>query len=155
MFTLAGMAVQLRRNTQELLREHHTGHPEWYAEGLVASAFQGVLMTTNHRDYDLTCKRWGSVQVKSRVQGTDKTQNRTNYEKYLPGAFDHVAIILFETDYRLKAAVMLPCADVLSLRKAKGHVKFDDARKHPNAVDIQPDLLAVSGERHPVLEEAF
>jgi hypothetical protein len=50
---------------------------------------------------------------------------------------------------------MLPCADVLSLRKAKGHVKFDDARKHPNAVDIQPDLLAVSGERHPVLEEAF
>ena len=130
----------------ELLREHKVGHPDWYAEMLVCAALDGELATTNNPAFDLRNTEHGMVQVKSRVNGTDTTQNRTNFKKYSIGDFDIAAIVIFESDYRIKGAVLLPLADVLELRRAAGHVKWEDAQNHPQAESIARTLRAISGE---------
>lgn len=130
----------------ELLRECGSGHPEWYAEMLFAAAFSGQLMPTNYPGFDMRTERWGTVQVKCRVDGTDSTQNRANFRGYSVGEFDHVCIVLFERTFRIKGAVVLPCAEVLSLVRPAGHVKWVDAMAHAGAIDVTSDLRAVSGE---------
>ena len=71
----------------ELLRHHNVGHPDWYAEMLVCAAFNGHLAVTNNPDFDVRCECHGTIQVKCRVDGTDTTQNRTNFARYEKDAF--------------------------------------------------------------------
>ncbi|UYM16216.1 hypothetical protein [Endozoicomonas euniceicola] len=130
----------------ELLRKHQIGHPDWYAEMLVCAALDGKLALTNNPDYDLVCSTLGKVQVKSRVDGTDTTQNRTNFKRYSSNAFDHAAIVIFESDYRIKGAVVIPIADVLSVMRKAGHVKWQDAKEHKNSVSITSELKHISRE---------
>lgn len=130
----------------ELLRQHKVGHPDWYAEMLVCAAFDGELALTNNPDFDVQCERYGTIQVKCRVDGTDTNQNRTNFKRYKRGAFDHAAIVIFESNYLLKGAVLIPIIDVLSLRRAAGHVKWGDVKSHDNSICILKDLKSVSGE---------
>ncbi len=139
--------IEVAKLQGELLREHKVGHSDWYSEMLVCAALDGELALTNNPDYDIKCKTHGTVQVKCRVNGTDTTQNRTNFKRYSPGAFDYAVIVIFESDYRIKGAVTLPLADAHSLMKKAGHVKWDDASTHINAVCIKKSLVQVSGEK--------
>ena len=138
--------VEVARYQGELLREHRVGHPDWYAEMLVCAALDGQLALTNNPDYDIKCDSLGTVQVKCRVNGTDGNQNRTNFGRYSLEAFDYVAIVIFELDYRIKGAVVLPLSDALSLMKKAGHVKWLDACQHPNATSIKTQLMEISDE---------
>ncbi|MET0069968.1 MAG: hypothetical protein ABW096_07980 [Candidatus Thiodiazotropha sp.] len=138
--------IEVARSQGELLREHQVGHPDWYAEMLVCAALDGELALTNNPDFDIKCKSHGTVQVKCRVDGTDTTQNRTNFKRYKPGAFDYAAIVIFESGYRIKGAVTLPLTDAHGLMKKAGHVKWVDASSHPNAICIKAKLVEVSGE---------
>lgn len=130
----------------ELLREHRVGHPDWYAEMLVCAAFDGQLAITNTPNHDITCALFGRIQVKCRVDGTDTTQNRTNFGKYKAGDFDHAAIIIFENTYKIKGAIVLPATDVLTLVRPAGHVKWIDASSNANSLCITSELKSVSGE---------
>ncbi len=139
--------IEVARAQGELLRDHKIGHPDWYAEMLVCAALDGELALTNNPDYDIKCKKHGAVQVKCRVNGTDTIQNRTNFKRYKPEAFDYAAIVIFESDYRIKGAIIIPLTDAHSLMKKAGHVKWSDALSHPSAVCIKSKLIAVSGEK--------
>lgn len=130
----------------ELLRGSGCGHPEWYAEMLVAAAFDARLMPTNHRHYDLESVTFGRVQVKERVDGTDGKQNRTNFGRYDLGVFDHAAIVLFNSSYSILGAVMIPFPAVFSLVRPHGHVKWADACSHVESIAILDELVAISGE---------
>jgi len=131
----------------ELLREEKIGHHDWYAEMLVCSAFDGELALTNQPDYDILCSgTYGKIQVKSRVDGTDTTQNRTNFGKYGVNAFDYAAIVIFESSYNIKGAILIALTDAHKLMKKAGHVKWSDALNHSNAVCIKDKLLQISGE---------
>jgi len=130
----------------ELLRDEKIGHPDWYAEMLVCAALDGQLALTNNPDYDINCKKYGKVQVKCRVNGTGGTQNRTNFKRYKEGAFDHAAIVIFESDYRIKGAVILPFSTIVSIIRPAGHVTWQDASTHQNSVDIKSELTEISGE---------
>jgi len=136
----------LARLQGEILRQCGSGHPEWYAETLFAAAYDGVLAPTNHPSFDMRTERWGTVQVKCRVDGTDTTQNRANFKNYRIGDFDHAGIVLFERTFHIKGAVVLPCVDVLSLVRPAGHVKWQDAASHPRAIVVTSQLRAISGE---------
>lgn len=136
----------LARLHGDLLRNHGIGHPQWYAETLVAAAFDGTIERTNSPKLDVRTPQWGRVQVKSRVRGTDGAQNRVNFGKYGVGDFDHAAVVLFAEDYRIVSAVILDCANVLPLVMAAGHVPLANAVAHACAVDIAAALRDVGGE---------
>ncbi len=129
-----------------LLRTYHTGHPQWYAELLVAGALQGLIQPTNNPKFDLLTPDYGRVEVKNRVDGTDTTQNRTNFGRYCTGDFDHAAIVILASDYRIKAGILLPCESTLRLVRPHGHVKWEDAATRAEAIDITATLRRVSGE---------
>ena len=139
--------AEVARLQGSLLRNYGVGHPDWYAEMLVCAALSGELAKTNNRDYDIKCDTLGKVQVKCRVDGTDTNQNRTNFKRYRPGVFDFAAIVIFESDYRIKGAVTIPLSDAHSLMKAAGHVKWADASAHRNAACIIQQLIEISNER--------
>lgn len=138
--------AQVAKLQGELLRQHRVGHPDWYAEMLVCAALDGQLALTNTPNHDISCASHGRVQVKCRVDGTDTTQNRTNFGKYKAGDFEHAAIVIFEDSYRIKGAIILPISDVLAMVRPAGHVKWDDAESHKNAKCIKAQLQAISGE---------
>ncbi len=131
----------------ELLREEKIGHHDWYAEMLVCAALEGELALTNNPDFDISSDYYGTIQVKSRVNGTDGTQNRTNFKRYKPDAFDYAAIVIFQVNYEIKGALLLPLKDIHSLMKKAGHVKWSDVLNHPNTICIKDKLLEVSGEK--------
>ena len=137
---------QLARLQGEMLRKYKVGHPEWYAEMLVCAAYDGQLALTNCPGHDLTCDRFGRVQVKCRVRGTDGVAHRVNFRKYKPEDFDHAAIVIFEPDFRIMDAVVLPVTDTLGLMRAAGHVSWQPASTHTNAISIREPLVAVSCE---------
>ena len=138
---------QVTKLQGELLREEKIGHHDWYAEMLVCSALEGQLAMTNQPNYDILCSApYNKVQVKSRVDGTDGIQNRTNFKRYKPDAFNYAAIVIFRANYKIKGAILLPLKDAHSLMKKAGHVKWGDALNHKNAICIKDKLLEVSGE---------
>jgi hypothetical protein len=130
----------------ELLRQHKIGHPDWYAEMLICAAFDGELALTNNPDYDVRCKPYGTIQVKCRVDGTDTNQNRTNFQRYKHNAFDYAAIVIFEYNYQIKGAVLIPIMDILTLRRPAGHVKWIDVKSHSSSICIMTNLKLISGE---------
>ena len=137
---------QLARLQGEMLRKYKVGHPEWYAEMLVCAAYNGQLALTNCPGHDLVCTSYGRVQVKCRVKGTDGTSHRVNFGRYKPEDFDHAAIVIFEPDFRIMDAIVLPVVDTLGLVRAAGHVSWQPAFAHANSVRIRSSLVAVSGE---------
>ena len=86
------------------------------------------------------------MQVKCRVDGTDTKQNRTNFGKYKVDDFEHAAIVIFEDNYEISGAVILPVSDVLAMVRPAGHVKWNDVESHTNAICIKDQLQAISGE---------
>ena len=97
----------------ELLRDHKIGHPDWYAEMLICAALDGTLALTNNPKYDVNCKPYGNVQVKCRVNGTDTTQNRTNFKRYNKNSFDYAAVVIFESNYAIKGAKLIPIISIV------------------------------------------
>ena len=86
----------------KLLRNFGCGHPQWYAELLTACALDGIVQVTNNPSFDVLSSEYGRVQVKERVQGTDTTQNRSNFGHYECGDFDWAAVLLFQVVLRLR-----------------------------------------------------
>lgn len=145
------MLEKLERITRlqgELLRDHAIGHPQWYAENLVALALKGRIMPTNFKGYDVESPSHGRVQVKCRVDGTDSSydHNRTNFGKYASGAFDWAAIVIFTSKFRIDGARLIALTAVAPLVRAAGHVKWVDVRNHPAAIDVTRQLRQISGE---------
>lgn len=139
---------QATRLQGELLRDHEIGHPQWYAENLIALATCGRIMPTNFKAYDIESPDYGRVQVKCRVDGTDTSydHNRTNFGKYSPDAFDWGAIIIFTPTFHIDGAILLTLGQIRPLVRAAGHVKWVDIRSHDSAVDISDQLRKLSGE---------
>ncbi|MCO6413212.1 MAG: hypothetical protein J5I92_10745 [Thiogranum sp.] len=138
--------AKVARLQGELLREHQTGHPDWYAEMLVCAHVDGQLASTNNPKYDLQCERYGKIQVKCRVDGTDGNQNRTNFGKYQPNDFDFAAVLILNRDYTVRGARLIPQADVLSLVRASGHVRWSDIEISTRSLCIRRALMCISGE---------
>jgi hypothetical protein len=138
--------IDVTQRLGRLLRDYRVGHPQWYAELLVAAALDGETQPTNHPKFDVLAPVYGRVEVKNRVDGTDSTQNRTNFGRYCDGDFDHAAIIVFTPTYLVKCGIILPCTSVLPLVRPHGHVPWANAARHPDAQDITDQLRRVSGE---------
>jgi len=80
------------------------------------------------------------------VDGTDGKQNRTNFKRYSKDSFEYGAIVIFESSYHIKGAVLVPIIDILSNMKAAGHVSWLTMKAHPRATCITEQLRVISGE---------
>src|SRR5439155_19303211 len=140
--------LELAKRLGALLRDFRTGHPQWYAELLVAAALDGVIQSTNNPKFDILTPEFGRVEVKNRVDGTDGVQNRVNFGRYAVDDFDHAAIVILASNYCVKEAILLPCRSTLALVRPHGHVKWSDAAAQEDAVIITEQLQRISCEHN-------
>ena len=143
-------ALDEARRLQALLLAHGPITVDALGETLVAAAFGGTRMKRNNADFDVRCPRFGLVEVRSRVLGTDGWLPRVTLRKAPLGAYDHVAALRFEPDLAFWRGVILPTAALIPLYEARkqtsgvAHIAWNDAVAHPVALDITGELRSVA-----------
>lgn len=144
-------ATNEARRIQSLLLAHGPLTVDALGETLVAAAFGGTRMKRNNADFDVRCPRYGLVEVRSRVLGTDGWLPRLTLRKAPLGVYDHVAALRFAPDLSFWRGVILPTTALIPLYEARkqasgiAHIAWNDAVTHPAALDITGDLQAVTG----------
>ncbi|MFT8246464.1 hypothetical protein [Roseomonas sp. BN140053] len=142
-------AADEARRLQSLLLAHGPLTVDALGETLVAAAFGGARMKRNNADFDVRCPRFGLVEVRSRVLGTDGWLPRLTLRKAPLGVYDHVAALRFALDLSFWRGVILPTAALIPLYEARkqasgiAHIAWNDAVAHSAALDITGELRAV------------
>jgi hypothetical protein len=121
------------------------------AEALFAGAFGGVPMKRGNKDFDIQCSRFGAVEVRSRVVGTDGDTPRLTLRRS-PSGYDHVCALRFERDFSVVRAVVLPTAALVPLHAAYKQKKKDIAHIPWTKIEIDPAVIDVTEELIAVLK---
>ena len=109
-----------------------------YAEYLVARAFDGELAPNSERSWDVTTSDGRRLQVKARVSPIGSGAGTRQLSIIRTWGFDQLAILLFDDDYSILRAALLPVDLVKEQARFVGHV--NGYRVNANAA-----LLATDG----------
>lgn len=144
-------AADEARRLQRLLIAHGPISADILGEALFAAAFGGEPMARGNKDYDVRCPRFGLVEVRSRILGTDGWHPRISLRRAPNGEYDHVAALRFEQDYSFWRAVVLPTAALQRLYASRrqfsgiAHIPWSAAADDPDTIDVTAEMRAVLG----------
>ena len=95
---------------REQLREHGIRDAADYAEALVAEALSGRRVASRvTKGHDVVSAHFGPVEVKCRQLPLDgRLEERVEIGTSKEVGFDHLAIVVFHTDFSVKGAVVIP-----------------------------------------------
>lgn len=114
-----------------------------YAELLVAKAFGGTRENYINKGYDVVTPSHGRIEVKSRAQPEHgRLEERVELGQGKLLGFDHLAIVILGSDYRVRKGVIIPYAQVweaITTQKYR-RISFEQARLLHGAVDITEKL---------------
>ena len=91
-----------------------------YAEWLAARILGGTLEANSVKSYDLQCPEFGKVQVKSRIARSGK--GRMQLSAFRSFDFDYALVIIFDSDYRVMSANMIPVSAISTAGTNSPHV---------------------------------
>lgn len=122
-----------------------------YAEYLAAKFLGGHLADNSVKSYDVEALDGTRYQVKSRVVD-GKGAGKRQLSPFRSWDFEHALIVLFDDDYRVERAAVIPVA-VMQERSThrahvNGHVAFATDDLLDLGVDVTQDLRQVAGEPH-------
>ena len=92
---------------------------ELLSELLVAIATGGEVVGGNNRGSDVWSEKYGRIEVKSRILGTDGPYPRVSLRQSNLEKADHFVAVRWTKAFELHGAVMLPKSVVLKLYDAK------------------------------------
>ena len=125
-----------------------------YAEYLVCQALDGVLAPASEKSFDLTCARFGKVQVKARVVSDKILSGQRQTSAFRSSGFDHAALVMLsDQDFSVRHAVIVPRSmveDRWSWRKhVNGYVLHlrPELLEHPEAIDLTELLRETANSR--------
>ncbi len=93
-----------------------------YAEYLVCKALAGMLAPNSERSFDLTAPTWGRVQVKCRVTDASRANPRSQLSPFRSFDFDVAAVVLLNSNYSVRRAVLVPVATIREVSHYREHV---------------------------------
>lgn len=134
------------RRLGKLLYEHGEVAISAFAEALFAAAFGGQRRQRGNPGFDIDCPRFGKVEVRARVLGTDGDYPRVTLRKSPDGQFDHLAAVRLDKNLALWKAFILPTLALKPLYDAKkqpkgtAHIDWSSFCSDSNAIDITADL---------------
>lgn len=127
-----------------------------YAEYLVARAFAGsTLAPASEKSWDVLTSSNERLQVKCRVVSDPRDRGQRQLSVFRSFEFDRAAIVLFDNDYAIFKAALIPKGVVESKSAYRQHVNgwicfaTDALFEDPEAEDIS-DLLRKVARREPV-----
>jgi hypothetical protein len=104
-----------------------------YCEALVARHLNGILAPQNNPSFDLTCPRYGRVEVKAR--GLDSVHQNWYHVRGLGRCgFDHLVAVEVHADWTVAGAWLLSFDEVVEFRHRRR-----DGR------DVEPTKLRMNG----------
>lgn len=119
-----------------------------YAEVLVAEALGGQREKSGvNKGYDVTAPRYGRIEVKCRQLPSDgRVEERVEVGATKKDGFEHLAIVIFYRDFRVKGAVVIPYSAVWELVSAQNYnrVSYSQARQLPGTIDITTQVSAAA-----------
>lgn len=135
--TYASVLAELRR--REIIRTSNAPAGD-YAEYLIARALGGTLQPNSNKSFDVEAKG-RQIQVKCRVVDATGRNPRQALSPFRTFAFDEAAVVLFNPDYTVAHAVMVPVAVVKRLSVHRPYVNgyvamIQTLLAHPQAKDI-------------------
>ena len=111
-----------------------------YAEILIANALKSQRLTNGvNKGYDILSDKWGRVEVKSRRLPFDgRAETRVSIQKSKEGGFDHLAFVVFETNWSIHKALLLPYTQAweAASMNTQRYLSLPDAKQLPDALDI-------------------
>jgi len=119
-----------------------------YAEYAFERALGGKRVARGLKGHDVVVPRLGRVQVKERRLPADgRIEERLHLLNVTKSSCDHVGAIIFNNDYTVKKATLVPHPQVWTLLCAhpdpEKKVKFDLLARLPGAIDLTDRLRQV------------
>lgn len=115
-----------------------------YAEVLVAEALQGKrVLSRVTKGHDVTSPVYGRVEVKCRQLPADgRMEERVEVSPSKETGFDFLAIVIFNVDFTVKGATLMPYAAVwdLVVHQHYNRISYPQAMLIDNALDITRDV---------------
>lgn len=119
-----------------------------YAEILVAEALNGKRIASGvNRGFDVTALKYGRVEVKCRQLPPDgRIEERVQLGTAKQDGFDYLAVVIFEADFRVKGAVLVPYGEVWKhvTTSAYNRINYAQARGLGGAIDITSGVAAAA-----------
>lgn len=123
-----------------------------YAEHLLARAFGWTLSPNSGAGYDAVCGAGNRYQIKARRLRNDvPSERQLGVLRGLPdGRFDHLASILFDADFAVRRAAIVPHAVVAARASRTSHVngwRFmldDTVWAEPGVRDVTEEVTAAA-----------
>lgn len=134
-----GVLAELRR--REIVRTSNAPTGD-YAETLVKVAFSGELAPNSEKSWDVLTPDGEKLQVKSRLLDDPAKSKQRQLSPIRSWGFDYLAIVLFDSTYRVWRAIKIP-ADLV--RGTGTHSEWvngelliarDSLLDHPQAKDL-------------------
>ena len=140
--------TQLTR--QELMHclvvEHEIRSVADFAEQIVAEALDGQRRSNGVlQGYDLLAPAYGRVEVKFRQLPNDgRFEERVALSDAKEGEFDYLAIVIFQADFSIKGAVLLPFHEAWSFVESSPYnrISYAQACLCQGAIDITEQVTA-------------
>ncbi len=121
------------------------------SELLVAIATEGEVVGGNNRGSDILSQKYGKIEVKSRILGTDGQFPRVSLKASNIEKADWFVGIRWTKDFQFHAAYMVPksAASKLHAERMQGsglaHINWDRWKSAPGAIDLSAAVKAVIG----------
>lgn len=122
-----------------------------YAEFLFAKAFGWTLVNNSQKGYDAVDEGGQTYQIKSRrITPHNKSRQLSSLRKLPEKHFDFLAGILFNADYSIYRAVIIPHEIIEPRSRFSTHTNGwifrleDDVWSVPTAKDVTPQLRAAA-----------
>ncbi|MFP4144766.1 MAG: hypothetical protein ACLFV3_06445 [Phycisphaeraceae bacterium] len=142
------MALTRQELMRRLMAEHRIRSVSDYAEQIVADALAG------HREanavnpgYDLIAPHYGRVEVKFRQLPADgRLEERCTLSDAKESGFDDLAVIIFEPDFCVKGAVLVPYAEAWDFVRTSNYnrISYGQACGCDGAVDITAEVSSAA-----------
>ena len=129
------------RKTECLKRYQEISH-QLLSELLVAIVTEGEVVGDNNRGSDVLSSKYGKIEVKSRILGTDGPFPRVSLKTHNLEKANCFVGIRWTRNFEFHAAYMLPKAAVLPLYEARkqagglAHISWDSWKSAPGAIDL-------------------
>lgn len=119
-----------------------------YAEVLVAEAVGGQRLENRvTKGYDVFAPNGGRIEVKCRQLPLDgRIEERVEFRDSKRDGFEYVAVVIFQSDFGIKGAVVVPYAAVWEFvqRQQYKRVSYSQGCRLPGAVDITGAVRAAA-----------
>jgi hypothetical protein len=144
--TRRGLMRQLA-DIRRMLEPHGIRDAGDYAEVLVAEALGGRRECRTKSGHDVVCESHGRVEVKCRQLPPDgRIEERVAIGASKHEGFEYLAVVVFQLDFTVKGAVLVPYADAWTLAASQKfrRISYSQARQLPGTVDITAEVQAAS-----------